>query len=82
MSTRIDRAIARCHTKQWLTRDQALVEAPRLGFPVVPYKCPNGLDHWHTGKSHSGAPVFYNHRDKWESAWINKPDTVPGVTSE
>ena len=77
MDTRQDRAIARCPTKQPLTRDEALTAAPRLGFPVMPYKCPNGWDHWHIGKSWKRAAMFYKDRERWESVWINRPDTIP-----
>lgn len=77
MSTHIQRAIERCHTKHELSRDDAIARAVEYGFPVVPYKCPNGWDHWHVGKNMRKAKTFYNSRDIWEAQWINRPDTVP-----
>ena len=78
MSTHLQRAIERCATKDELSRDSAIARAIEYGFPVVPYKCPNGWDHWHIGKSLHKAKLFYNDRPKWESQWINRSNTVPG----
>lgn len=66
MSANIDRSIARCYTKRVITRDQAITEAERLGYPVVPYKCPNGWNHWHVGASQAEAQIFYKDRPRWE----------------
>ena len=79
VSAHIQRAIERCSTKYALTRDESIVQAVEYGFPVVPYKCPNGWDHWHIGKSHRQAKIFYSNRPRWESRWINKSDTIPGA---
>ena len=65
MSPRHSESIARCPTKVPLTRNRAIEIADTIGYPVVPYKCPNGWDHWHTGRSMKGAPEFHNHRDRW-----------------
>lgn len=65
-------SIARCATKIPVSRASAIHTAERLGYPVVPYKCPNGWDHWHVGRSQKGAPKFHNHRDKWEQQRKNQ----------
>lgn len=78
MNSHTQRAIERCPTKNVFSREDAITQAIKHGFPVVPYKCPNGWDHWHVGKAVRKAKVFYNNRPKWETQWINKPSTVPG----
>ena len=65
-------SIARCPTKQRYTRPEAIDCAESLGYPVIPYKCPNGWDHWHVGHSMKVAPSFYGHRKRWESRIRNQ----------
>lgn len=79
MNSHTQRAIERCPTKDSLPRNTAITRAVKYGFPVVPYKCPNGWDHWHIGKNTRKAKVFYHNRPKWETQWINKQDTAPGA---
>ena len=62
-----DTAFARCSGKIQRTRPDAIIEATRIGFPVAPYLCPNGYDHWHVGKSWKNGKLFHNKRDWWEA---------------
>jgi len=64
--------MARCPTKRILSRDEAIRVADSMGYPVVPYRCPNGNDHWHVGRSQKKAPEFHNHRDRWVNRKINQ----------
>lgn len=65
-SRQVSQAVARCPTKLPLTRDAAIIEAGRIGYPVVPYRCPGG-DHWHVGASQKNSLEFINDRARWES---------------
>ena len=65
-------AVARCPTKQRHNRGEAIARAILMGYPVTPYKCPNGWDHWHVGKSRKKALDFYHHRDQWEARRRNQ----------
>ncbi len=65
-------SVARCPTKIRRTRDDAITVATALHYPVVPYKCPNGHDHWHVGRSVKEAKLFYHDRPAWERKSRNK----------
>jgi hypothetical protein len=67
-----DSPSARCFGKIIHTRDDAITEAVRLGYPVAPYKCPNGLDHWHVGNSQRNGNLFHNKREQWEDVAGNE----------
>lgn len=62
-----DSPATRCQSKVSHTRDSAIEEAIRLGFPVAPYQCPNGGDHWHTGNSQKNGRLFHINRTRWET---------------
>ena len=65
----------RCLGKINLTRKQAIAEATRIGFPVSPYRCPNGHNHWHVGNSKKHGNLFHNHRARWERKPRNQEDS-------
>lgn len=67
-----DNAVARCPSKIARTRGNAITEALRLGYPVAPYKCPNGKDHWHIGNSRRNARLFHNAHEQWEKKLQNQ----------
>ena len=71
-----DTAYIRCASKITRTRSNAITEAARLGFPVAPYKCPNGGDHWHVGRSIKNSKMFSNDRTRWESLARNQDTEV------
>ena len=66
MPDRQSTSVARCPTKVRRTRPDALDTATTLGYPVVPYKCPNGHDHWHVGTNRQETKLFYTDRPAWE----------------
>ncbi len=61
----MDSNFVKCASKISLDRDAAILEARRLGYPVAPYICPNGHDHWHVGSSTRNGAQFHNHFDAW-----------------
>jgi hypothetical protein len=73
--------MARCQNKLPLTRDAAITEATRLGYPVAPYRCPNGRDHWHVGNSKGNGQTFHNNRTRWERLARNQGDEHDKPTS-
>jgi len=71
---RSDTSHIRCYGKVAHDRSAAIEEATRLGYPVAPYKCPNGRDHWHVGGSTKNAKLFHNQRTRWDKQSRNQED--------
>jgi len=72
-----DSPTARCQSKLPCTRAEAIAEAVRIGFPVAPYLCPNGRDHWHVGNSQKNGALFHTKRERWEGQPRNQ-EAIPG----